>query len=81
MKDIAPSNQLRRWYAHRPERWQEFRKLYYEELETKKELVETVRNKVKKDTVTLLYAAKDSNRNNAAVHPKNSVLLVVKELT
>ncbi|HLB73705.1 MAG TPA: DUF488 domain-containing protein [Sedimentisphaerales bacterium] len=67
MKDIAPSDELRSWFAHRAERWNKFKKLYCQELQTKQNLVQTLRAISKKNTVTLLYAAKDNLRNNAVV--------------
>lgn len=65
LKDIAPSNELRKWFTHQPEKWDEFRKRYFEELQEKKELVDFIIQKAKKEKVTLLYAAKDEKFNNA----------------
>lgn len=67
LKDIAPSNELRKWFSHDPAKWSEFRKRYIAELKEKRELVGKVRAEAKKGTVTLLFAAKDAERNNAAV--------------
>lgn len=65
LKDIAPSNELRKWFAHDPEKWAEFRRRYYEELKDKKEEVLVISEKAQGGTVTLLYGAKDEKHNNA----------------
>lgn len=67
MKDLAPSTRLRTWYGHQPERWPEFRKRYSKELNTteKKKMLENLRRISSLATVTLLYAAKDADQNNA----------------
>ena len=69
LKEIAPSDELRRWYGHKIERWEEFRKRYRAELSRAplKELVEEIRKEGKRSTVTLLFAATDSEHSNAAV--------------
>lgn len=67
LKDIAPSDTLRKWFGHKEERWGEFKNRYLKELKDKKELVEQIKVMNKKDTVTLLYAAKDEARNNAII--------------
>ena len=65
MKEVAPSNQLRKWFGHDPAKWEEFKKRYREELEEKKEFVEELRKDAKHGTVTILYSAKDTEHNNA----------------
>jgi len=65
MKDIAPSDALRKRYCHDPKRWQEFKKLYFQELDGKQELVGLIVEKARKGTVTLLYGARDVEHNNA----------------
>ena len=68
MKEIAPSNELRKWFAHRADRWAEFQKRYRADLAKNKELFEMLRAMEKKHgTVTLLYAAKDEEHNQAVV--------------
>lgn len=67
LKDLAPSDALRKWFGHDPERWTEFRKRYAKELtgaEAKAALAE-LRALARKGPVTLLFAAKDEERNNA----------------
>jgi len=67
LKDIAPSNTLRKWYGHVPERWNEFRKRYLKELESNetglRELVAAAKGK----TLTLLYGARDTEHNQAEI--------------
>jgi uncharacterized protein YeaO (DUF488 family) len=67
LREIAPSNELRKWFGHDPGRWQEFRKRYRTELEEKADLVHELSNAARKGTVTLLYSAKDTEHNNAVV--------------
>jgi uncharacterized protein YeaO (DUF488 family) len=67
LKDIAPSNELRAWYGHEPAKWQEFRSRYLKELRNNPELVTRLKQEGKKGTLTLLFAAKDSEHSNAAV--------------
>ncbi len=65
LKEIAPSDELRKWFGHDPARWDEFRERYRRELEAKAELLDQLRGLTKKGTVTLLFAAKDEEHNNA----------------
>jgi uncharacterized protein YeaO (DUF488 family) len=65
LKEIAPSNELRKWYAHDPKKWTEFRKKYYKDLDMKKELVNQIIQKTKEGDVTLLYSSKEEKINNA----------------
>jgi uncharacterized protein YeaO (DUF488 family) len=67
IKDAAPSDALRRWYAHDPAKWPEFRARYIAELKHNPAVVELQDMAAKSKTLTLLFAAKDSLRNNAAV--------------
>jgi len=65
VRDIAPSNALRKWFSHDPKKWPEFKDRYFEELREKKELIELMLSKAKQGSVTLVYAAKDEKYNNA----------------
>ncbi len=66
LRDVAPSDGLRRWFGHRPDRWEEFKRRYFEELEGKRHLiVELLRLEREHGTVTLLFSAKDVQHNNA----------------
>ena len=67
LKEVAPSDELRRWYGHDPSKWEEFRKRYLAELKGKSDLVARLRREKNKRTLTLLFAAKDEARCNAAV--------------
>ncbi len=64
LKDAAPSTSLRKWFNHEPEKWNEFKKRYFEELEQNTDLADRI---MKHHTVTLVYAAKDQEHNNAVV--------------
>ncbi len=66
MKEIAPSEELRQWYSHESEKWEEFQKRYRKELSAKQDLIEQIRRLEKeKKIVTLVYSAKDTEHNNA----------------
>ena len=67
MKEIAPSAELRKWFAHDRAKWPEFTRRYREELATRQELVAELLACSKKGGVTLLFAAQDEACNNAAV--------------
>lgn len=67
LREIAPSDALRKWFGHKEERWEEFRKRYLKELEGKKEAVNRLKTACKDKKATLLYAAKDQDKNNAVV--------------
>jgi uncharacterized protein YeaO (DUF488 family) len=71
MKEIAPSDALRKWFGHDPERWSEFEKRYRRELRGKREERDTLRGLERKHkTVSLLFGATDEKRNNAVVLAK-----------
>jgi uncharacterized protein YeaO (DUF488 family) len=68
MKDIAPSEALREWFGHKPERWTEFQRRYRTELSKKKELVAELKRAEKMHgKLTLLFAARDKKHNQAVV--------------
>ncbi|AWB09633.1 MAG TPA: DUF488 domain-containing protein [Thermodesulfobium narugense] len=66
LKEIAPTNELRKWYSHDPEKFEEFKKRYFSELERNGELIEKIKQIEKNSTVTLLYSSK-SHLNNATI--------------
>jgi len=67
-KDLAPSNELRQSFAHRPENFADFKERYFQELSGKSELLGKLRDlEREKGTVTLLFSDWDTERNNAAV--------------
>jgi uncharacterized protein YeaO (DUF488 family) len=69
MREIAPSASLRKWYGHKPEKWEEFRKKYRQELSMplRKALLDALVDRARKDRVTLVFGARDAKRSNAAV--------------
>jgi uncharacterized protein YeaO (DUF488 family) len=68
MKDIAPSNDLRKWFGHEENKWPEFKERYLDELRKKKEMIKDLKSLENfHKTVTILYAAKDEEHNNAVV--------------
>jgi uncharacterized protein YeaO (DUF488 family) len=67
MKAVAPSTQLRKWFGHRPERWQEFRRRYEKELRANPDAWEPILNASRRGMVTLLYSAHDVEHNGALV--------------
>lgn len=65
MKDIAPSDELRKWFAHDPARWNEFERRYAAELRQNEPLLAELRALARKHVVTLVYSAHDELHNNA----------------
>jgi len=65
LKEIAPTGKLRKWFAHDPQKWNEFKKLYFRELALEGDILEPIITQGKKVNVTLLYGAKDGHFNNA----------------
>jgi uncharacterized protein YeaO (DUF488 family) len=66
LKDIAPSDELRKWFGHDPKRWSEFKKRYHAELRKNRALVDQLKQLEKQhSTVTLLYSAHDELHNQA----------------
>lgn len=67
LKDIAPSTELRKWFGHDPDKWEEFQKRYSKEIKENKDTWKELQNKVKEGKVTLVYSAKDEEHNDARV--------------
>jgi uncharacterized protein YeaO (DUF488 family) len=69
LRELAPSPGLRRWFGHDPERWPEFRRRYREELASPERggALDELRSLARAGTVTLVYGARDGERNNAVV--------------
>ncbi|MBE0517413.1 MAG: DUF488 domain-containing protein [Methanophagales archaeon] len=65
LKDIAPSNELRKWFSHDPTKWDEFKRRYFKELDNKSDLVALILNEAQESVVTLLFGAKTEQFNNA----------------
>ncbi len=70
LKDIAPSNELRKWFGHEPAKWSEFQKRYKDELREHAEQLTQLKQEAKKGPVTLLYGAHDEEHNQAVVLEK-----------
>jgi uncharacterized protein YeaO (DUF488 family) len=66
-KDLGPSTELRKWFGHDPARFDEFARRYREELRSQKETIDELRKLSEKDTVTLVYSARDEEHNQAVV--------------
>ena len=67
MKEVAPSPGLRKWFGHDVERWSEFKRRYRSELRQHTDLLDEIRKLTKRDTVTLLFGARDEEHNDAVV--------------
>ena len=66
LKDVGPSTDLRRWFGHDPEKWDEFRRKYFAELDANASAWQPIVAAAQKGVVTLLYSAHDEEHNNAA---------------
>lgn len=66
-KDVAPSTELRKWFGHRTERWEEFARRYREELDANAEAWKPILEAQAQGPVTLLYSARDEDHNSAVV--------------
>lgn len=64
-RDLAPSNELRRWYRHDPAKWPEFRRRYFAELDANSEAVVALENAIGPGPVTFVYSSKEEELNNA----------------
>jgi uncharacterized protein YeaO (DUF488 family) len=67
LKDVAPSDALRRWFGHRAERWDTFRDRYLAELAANPQAFEPLLRLPIDKAITLLFAARDRDQNNAVV--------------
>ncbi len=67
LKDLAPSTELRKWFAHDPARWPEFQARYADEVSQHPELYAQLRGMAREGRITLVYSAHDEMRNNAVV--------------
>jgi len=67
LKDVAPSTNLRKWFAHDPAKWTEFQARYREELKKGKEQISLLRQEAAKGTITLVYGTRNQRQNEAAV--------------
>lgn len=67
LKEVAPSDRLRKWFGHVPKRWQEFRRRYFAELRAKPEAWAPILKRAHETDVALLYAARDKLNNATAL--------------
>ena len=67
LKEIAPSTELRKWFAHDPARWEEFRQRYKAELQDHADELDEIRRLARTNRITLVYAARDELHNEAVV--------------
>jgi uncharacterized protein YeaO (DUF488 family) len=65
LKDVAPSTQLRKWFGHDPDKWNEFRKRYCHELNSRPEAWRPIAAAARRGPVTLIYSSHDQQHNNA----------------
>ncbi len=65
IKEIAPSNELRKWFNHDPDKWREFKRRFFAELRRTQVVVDGIISASRKGTVTLLFGAKEERFNNA----------------
>lgn len=65
LKEVAPSAELRKWFGHDPARWEEFQRRYRAELESRGQELEPLLEAARRNTVTLLYSARDTGHNSA----------------
>lgn len=65
LKDVAPSDSLRKFFAHDPEKWLEFKRRYRAELDAHEEAWKPILAAARRGKVTLLYSARDTENNNA----------------
>lgn len=66
LRDVAPSDGLRRWFAHDPAKWKEFQRRYWEELDANPEAWRPLLEAARRGNATFLYSAHDAEHNNAA---------------
>jgi uncharacterized protein YeaO (DUF488 family) len=67
LKEIAPSTELRKWFAHDPDKWKRFRGRYETEIGHHHDLIKVLKEKARKGTITLIYGARDEKHNEALV--------------
>jgi uncharacterized protein YeaO (DUF488 family) len=65
LKDVAPSTELRKWFSHAPEKWDEFRRRYFAELKDHRDAWQPILDAAAHGKVTLVYSSHDREHNNA----------------
>jgi len=70
LKDVAPTPELRKWFGHDPAKWKQFEQRYWKELDARTAAVALLRQKIKRGTVTLVYATRNTT---APWHSRSSL--------
>ena len=65
LKEAGPSTELRKWFSHDPDKWTEFRRRYFRELDSRPEAWHAIASAARRGTVTLVYSSHDTDHNNA----------------
>ena len=65
LKEVAPSDRLRKWYSHDPQKWDQFKQNYFKELEHPQEGIRLIVEKMREGNVTFLFSSKEERLNNA----------------
>ena len=65
LKEVGPTTELRQWFSHDPEKWSQFRRRYFRELDSRPESWRPILSAARRGTVTLIYSSRDEERNNA----------------
>jgi len=66
IKESAPSASLRKWFGHDPDKWEEFKRRYFKELDENPESLDPLLQRARRGRLTLVYGSKESRYNNAA---------------
>lgn len=64
-REVSPSDDLRQWYGHQPEKWEEFKRRYFAELEEKPDAWKPILAAAREGDITLVYSSKEEHINNA----------------
>ncbi len=65
LKEIGPSDELRKWFGHDPAKWEQFKKRYFAELAARRDMVDRLLDMAREGDLTLVYSAKDQQHNQA----------------
>ena len=65
LKDVGPTTALRKWFSHDPDKWDEFRRRYFRELDSRPDAWKPILSAARRGTVTLVYSSHDTEHNNA----------------
>lgn len=78
LREVAPSDQLRRWFGHDPNRWEEFKHRYFEELQAKPEIITFLLELAREEGLVLLFSARDLQCNQAIALQQYLLSLIQK---